>query len=233
MGRCTTIFVAGARHRTPCCCRRPSTGRRCGRRRSRRDAAARACREVPANARRRRSTTRRCGCPLFRDSPPGPTSDRPTRPRRDTVADATARRRRAASNGRRRRNSRRRCRTCGRETSACRRCRRPGPRCVLDDRAAADHAARRPAGFLRRDLLPVHPVGGGPDVAVECLLAFGEGGHRLPADDPELIVVDDRVVQHPRPPGHVLALVDTGPGLAVGRVPHVVLVVTLVGSRRR
>ena len=105
------------------------------------------------------------------------------------------------------------------------------PDTVLEDYVAADHAAGRPGRLLGTNPGPANTVGRVPAVSVKPFLVvrgFREGGHGLSAQDPDLAVQYEGVVQCPWSPGHIPALVDMNPAAAVGRVPDVVLVVTLV-----
>src|SRR5262249_6673185 len=79
---------------------------------------------------------------------------------------------------------------------------------------------------LRLYLLPLHTVGGVPDVAVEGFLRRRELRDGLAAHDPDAVAEGEGVVQRPRPPGHLLR--DEPPVLCGGAVPHVVVVVALV-----
>src|SRR5262249_22933116 len=102
------------------------------------------------------------------------------------------------------------------------------PEATPEHRAAPDHPTGRPAGLFRRDLLPLDPVGAGPDIAVQDLGPWRERGNRLPSQDPDLVAEHDRVVQRPRPPRHLLPFVDPLPRLAITRAPDVEVIVALV-----
>ena len=98
---------------------------------------------------------------------------------------------------------------------------------VLKDCAAADHAAVGPRGRLRRHPVPVDAVGGVPQIVVEQVFRRRELGNGLPADHPDPALKNDRVMKYPGPPGDGPVPVDPMPCLAVGGIPHVILVMAL------
>src|SRR5690606_28033363 len=104
------------------------------------------------------------------------------------------------------------------------------PDAALKDGTPADHPPSGPVRLLRLDLLPVHAVLCGPDIAVENFVRSGgnKARHRLSAEHPDAVSVHDRLMQHPRPPRHRPVAVDELPVPSILGVPHVVLIVVLI-----
>ena len=102
------------------------------------------------------------------------------------------------------------------------------PEAIFEDRLPAYESTGLPAGFLRFDFFPLDAVCRGPDIAVKQRLGRGDLRNRLASQHPDTIVECGGVPEGSRLPGNRPVFVDVRPRLAVGRVPDVEVIMSLI-----